>query len=93
MDLPNSLVYLLLSWGLVTASLGVLLTYRGALSRMEDDSLYLNKDEETLMVGRQDVLIAKLSRLARPIHALAVLSGGLLLAVVAVWLWTGFQSF
>jgi hypothetical protein len=45
------------------------------------------------MVGQQDVLIAKVNRLRRPIVTLAVLSSILLLASAGLWLWTGFKSF
>jgi hypothetical protein len=68
-------------------------TCRAALSKPEDASLYLNKAEEALMVGQQDVLIAKVDRLRRPIVTLAVLSSILLLASAGLVLWIGFKRF
>ena len=92
-NISNSLIYLLLSWALITAVLASLVAYRMMLSRKEDDSLFLNKAEETLMVGEQAVLIGKINRLRRPIVSLAVLSCCLLLATAGLWLWTGYNSF
>ena len=52
-NIPNSLMYLLLFWGAVTAVLLALVAYRAILSRTEDDSIYLDKAEEMLMVGER----------------------------------------
>ena len=61
---------------------------------MEDDSLYLNKAKEMILVaGEHDLLIARMNRLRRPIMALAGLSGILFLASAALLLWTGYRSF
>jgi hypothetical protein len=92
-NIPNSLMYLLLSWGAVTAVLVALVAYRAVLSRTEDDSIYLDKAEEILMVGEQGVLLAKMNRLGRPIMVLAAFSGILLLACAGFWVWVGFKSF
>ena len=92
--IPNPLLYLLLFWVAITGVLAALVTYRATLSRVEDDSLYLNKAEATiLMAFEHDALVAKMNRLGRPIMALAVFSGTLLLASAGLWLWTGFKSF
>ena len=92
-NISNSLIYLLLSWALITAVLVTLVAYRTILARKEDDSLFLNKAEKRLVVGEQDVLIGKINRLRRPIVTLAALSCGLLLATAGLWLWTGYNSF
>ena len=93
-DIPNSLIFLLLSWTITTAALVALLAYRGTLSRKEDDSLYLNKAKEMILVsGEHTALIDKMNRLARPIRALTLVSGALLLATASFWCWVGFGSF
>jgi len=91
-DISGPLAYLLVSWGLITVALVVLLVYRATLSTKEDDQLYLNKAEVSMMGSDQAVLITKLNRLTKPILALAILSGILLLASASVWVWIGFNN-
>jgi hypothetical protein len=91
--LPAPLAYLLFSWIVVTAVLVVLLVYRTTLSTKEDDQLYLNKAEAVMMGGEQRVIIGKLEKLNKPILLLAVLSGVLLLATAAMWVYIGLSSF
>jgi hypothetical protein len=92
-DLPAPLTYLLVSWGTITTVLIVLLIYRTTLSTKEDDQLYLNKAEASMMGAEQQAIIHKLERLGRPILWLAVVSGILLIACAGVWLWIGLSSF
>ena len=91
-DISGPLAYLLLSWGLITTALVVLLVYRGTLSNKEDDQLYLNKADVEMMGSDQTAVIAKLNRLGKPIWALAILSGLLLIASASLWVWIGFNS-
>ena len=91
-DISGPLAYLLLSWGLITVALVALLIYRATLSSKEDDQLYLNKAEVSMMGSDQAVLITRLNRLAKPIVALAILSGILLLASASLWVWIGFNN-
>lgn len=91
-DISGPLAYLLLSWSLITVALVVLLIYRATLSSKEDDQLYLNKAEITMMGGDQAILITRLNRLGKPIVALAILSGILLLASASLWVWIGFSN-
>ena len=71
------LVYLLLVWGLFTAALIALITYRSFLESREDDQIF----------------IAKVTRLGGPIKALSFASGGLLAVCAGVWIWDGLASF
>jgi hypothetical protein len=87
--MSESLAYLLLSWGAVTAVLVVLVIYGNALSSREEDQLYLDKAEQVMMASEQQLLIGKMRHLARIIVYLAVLSGLLLLASGGVWVWIG----
>jgi hypothetical protein len=91
-DISGPLAYLLLSWGLITVALIALLIYRVTLSNKEDDQLYLNKAEISMMGSDQAVVISRLNRLGKPILALAILSGLLLLASASLWVWIGFSN-
>lgn len=91
-DISGPLAYLLLSWGVITVALAVLLVYRATLSTKEDDQLYLNKAEVSMMGSDQAVLITRLNRLAKPILALAILSGILLLMSATLWVWIGMSN-
>ena len=88
-SVPVSLNYLLISWSAVTAVLIVLVIYGNTLSMKEDDELYLNRAEQTMMASQQQMLIAKMRRLSQIIIGLAVGSGILLLTSAAVWVWIG----
>ncbi|MGA3294013.1 MAG: hypothetical protein ABSE45_08530 [Candidatus Acidiferrales bacterium] len=87
--IPAPLSYLLIGCGLTTAVLAILVIYGGTLSDREDDQLYLNKAEESMMASEQRVLIGKMERLKKVIMVLAVIAGVLVLASAGVWLWTG----
>jgi len=87
--IPNTLAYLLMIWGSITAVLVVLVIYGNALSTREDDEIYLKKTEESMMATEQQTLIGKMTRLARVITVLAILSGVFLLASAGVWVWIG----
>jgi hypothetical protein len=91
-DISGPLAYLLLSWGLITVALVVLLIYRATLSSKEEDQLYLNKVEINMMGSDQAAVINRLHRLGKPIVALAILSGILLLASASLWVWIGFSN-
>jgi hypothetical protein len=91
-ELPAHLAYLLMLWGVVTAMLVILVIYRGTLSTKEDDQLFLSKEEENMMGSEQKVLINKITKLSKPIVALTVLSGALLVITAGIWLWTGLMS-
>jgi hypothetical protein len=92
-QLPAPLVYLLVSWGVITSILVILVIYRATLSSREDDQIYLNKAEASMMAAEQQTIVSKLNRLGPPIILLSVLSGVLLLASGALWVWIGLKSF
>jgi hypothetical protein len=83
---------LMISWSVITVVLVVLVVYRGTLSSKEDDQIFIDAAEQH-HYEEQLVIIARISRLTRPIIALSVVSGVLLLASVAVWVYQGFKSF
>lgn len=90
--ISNSLMYLLASWGAVTAVLVALVIYGNTLSIREEDQLYLNAAEQEMMASEQQVLIGKMRQLARVIIYLAVVSAALLLASAGIWVWIGLNS-
>ena len=94
MEATRSLVLDLLmsSWGVITVVLVVLVVYRGTLSSREDDQIFIDAAEQH-HYQEQLVIIDRISRLTRPIIALSVLSGALLLASVGVWIYQAFLSF
>jgi hypothetical protein len=83
---------LLISWGVITAALVVLVIYRSTLSSKEDDQIFIEPSEQH-HYQEQQVIIARMSRLTRPIIALAVVSGALLLATAGIWIYEGLKSF
>lgn len=82
----------MISWGVITAFLVVLVVYRGTLSSREDDQIFID-DAEQHHYQEQLVIIDRISRLTKPIVALGILSGALLLASAGVWIYQGFISF
>jgi hypothetical protein len=83
---------LMISWGVITVALVALIVYRGTLSSREDDQIFIDAAEQH-HYQEQLVIIARMSRLTKPIITLSVLSGGLLLASAGVWIYSGFMSF
>ena len=82
---PVLLMLLMVSWGVITAVLAVLVIYRGTLSSKEDDQIFIDAAEQH-HYQEQQAVIAKMSRLTKPIIALAVISGVLLLTSAGVWI-------
>jgi len=92
-DLSTPLAYLLLTWAVVTGILVILVIYRTTLSTREDDQIYINKAEDSMMAAEQRAIVGKLDRLWRPILSLTLLSSALLLASAGVWIWVGLKRF
>jgi len=86
------LAFLLLTWGVVTSVLVVLVVYRVTLSSKEDDQIFITKAEDHL-AAEQRVIVSKITQLSRPIVALTVASSVLLLATAGVWIYQGLKSF
>jgi len=83
---------LMISWGVSTVFLVVLVVYRGTLSSREDDQIFIGGSEQHHYQD-QVAIIARMSRLTKPIIALSVISSVLLLASAGVWIYQGFMSF
>lgn len=94
MEESRSLVLdlLMISWGVITSALVVLVIYRGTLSSKEDDQIFIDAAEQH-HYQEQQLIIARITALTKPIVALAVVSGALLLASAGIWIYQGFKSF
>jgi hypothetical protein len=89
---PVLLMFFMVSWGVITAVLAILVIYRGTLSSKEDDQIFLDPAEQH-HYQEQQVVIAKMTRLTKPIIVLAVISGVLLLTSAGLWISEGLKSF
>jgi hypothetical protein len=88
----GSLQVLAMAWGVITGILICVLIYRSALENREEDRISLDAAGES-MAREQRNIVSRIEKLGRPILALSVVSGALLLAIAGMWLWRGFQSF
>lgn len=88
----STLFVLLVAWGIITAVLICLLIYRSTIESHEDDQMFLDSSGNS-MASEQRAIVARLSRLSRPITLLIVTSSSLLVIAAAIWLWQGFKSF
>ena len=83
---------LFIAWGVITAVLVCVWIYRSMLETREEDQIFLDAAGQS-MASEQRAIVARIEGLGKPIMALMVLSGGLLLVIAGMWLWQGFQSF
>lgn len=83
--------YLLASWVVVTMILVVLLIYGRTVS-VEDNRYNGNRLGNERVAAEERAITEKLNRLKRRVIPLAVLSGVLLLATTAVWVWIGLRA-
>lgn len=90
--IQSALYALLIAWGVVTAVLVVTLIYRSTLETREEDQIFLDAAGES-MATEQRALVARIQKLSRPITAMVVLSGSLLVVTGGIWLWQVFKNF
>jgi hypothetical protein len=83
---------LLLAWGVVTAILVCMWIYRSALENREEDQIFLDAAGDS-MARDQAALVARIEKLGRPIMALMIVSGALLVSVAGLWAYQSLQSF
>jgi hypothetical protein len=87
----SGLFYIMAIWGAVTVVLILLVIYRGQLANREGDQIFLARGEDN-MAAEQRTIVARIDALTRPIKILYVVSGVLLITVVAVWLETSWAQ-
>ena len=88
----GTLQMVLLAWGVVTAILVCVWIYRSALENREEDQIFLDAAGDS-MAREQRLIVARIEKLSRPIMALMVLSGVLLVTMAGMWIWQSVQSF
>jgi hypothetical protein len=88
----GTLQMLLLAWGVVTAILVCMWIYRSALENREEDQIFLDAAGDS-MARDQAALVARIEKLGRPIIALMIVSGALLVSVAGLWAYQSLQSF
>jgi hypothetical protein len=77
-------------WGVLTTVLVVLLIYRSALARHEDDQLFLTSAEAHLEREQQELMV-RMNRLRPFLNVLGASSGVLMLIMAGLWLWRGWN--
>ena len=88
---PGPIAYLLIVWGVVTAVFIVLLIRKSLLENREDDQIFLDAAQEH-MAKEQRELVARISKLSRPITTTGIASGALLLLIAGMWLYEGLKQ-
>ncbi len=83
---------LLVVWGAITVLLIGLIIYRGLVGMREEDQLFLDAAEEH-MQREQEEIVARITRVTPFITVLSYLSGGLILLILALWLWRQVSQF
>jgi len=86
------ILYLAVAWAAITVVFMALMIWRTLLTSHEDDQIFLSKGED-YMAREQRELIAKITRLARPILTTGIASGGLLLLIVGMYVYQGLKHF
>jgi hypothetical protein len=82
---------MLIVWGVLTFLWMALLGYRAVLVSREEDQMFLAKGEAG-SAADQRVLVGKLGKLSKPIWALGIISIGMILTIIFMWLWHGLQT-
>jgi hypothetical protein len=77
---------LLIIWAVVTACFVALLTYRGTLTRYEDDQLFLNENESTASGERRQTEIVRRIRQIEPLVRIFAAAASLMtISIVGIW--------
>jgi hypothetical protein len=90
--LKGPFLYLLITWGVVTAIFLILVIWRSVLSSHEDDQIFLDAAEEH-MAKEQRELVIKINKLSSPILTSGIMAGVLLLAIAGIFVYNGLKNF
>lgn len=90
--LKGPFLYLLITWGVVTAIFLMLVIWRSLLSSHEDDQIFLDAAEEH-MAREQRELVTKINKLSSPILTSGIMAGVLLLAIAGIFVYNGLKNF
>jgi hypothetical protein len=88
----GAILYLAIAWAAITVIFMALIAWRTLLTSHEDDQIFLSQGED-YMAREQQQLIAKITKLARPILTTGIASGGLLLLIVGMYVYQGLKHF
>jgi hypothetical protein len=91
-ELHGMLFVLLVTWGVVTAALIILLIYRGTLESREDDQIFLDVAGES-MASEQRAIVARINKVSGPIKLLIIASSVLIVICAGIWLQQVFKNF
>jgi hypothetical protein len=90
--LKGPFLYLLITWGVVTAIFLILVIWRSLLTSHEDDQIFLDAAEEH-MAREQRELVTKINKLSSPILTSGIMAGVLLLAIAGIFVYNGLKNF
>jgi hypothetical protein len=90
--LKGPFLYLLITWGVVTAIFLMLVIWRSLLTSHEDDQIFLDAAEEH-MAREQRELVTKINKLSSPILTSGIMAGVLLLAIAGIFVYNGLKNF
>lgn len=77
-------------WAVLTTILVVLLIYRSALAMHEDDQLFLDNSESHLEREQKELMV-RMNRVRPFVNILGASSGLLVLLMVGLWVWRGWN--
>ena len=86
-----TLFVLLIVWGVLTAVLIALLSYRGTLTMHEDDQLFLG-ESESHMAQEQVEIMAKVNKLGPLVKVLGTVSAVMFLGIASVYVYQGWMQ-
>jgi hypothetical protein len=81
--MTSGMEWLLIVWGVVTAIFLILLFYRSALTRQEDDQLFIDESSASRATEQRE-LIAKVNKI-NPLVKLVGATSALMILAIAGW--------
>jgi hypothetical protein len=90
-SIQGPIFYLLIAWGILTGIFILLFIWRSVLSSHEDDQIFLDAAQEH-MAREQRELVAKITRLSKPLLTTGIASGALLLLIAGLWVYNGLKQ-
>jgi hypothetical protein len=81
--MTQGMEWMLIAWGIVTGLFLILLFYRSALTRQEDDQLFIDESSASRATEQKE-LIAKVNKI-NPLVKLVGATSGLMLLAIAGW--------
>jgi len=89
--IQGPIFYLLIAWGILTGIFILLFIWRSVLSSHEDDQIFLDAAQEH-MAREQRELVAKITKLSKPLLTTGIASGALLLVIAGLWVYNGLKQ-